>query len=182
MVTQTFLQKDAANIHPEHLKLLDTVYLVVYTTNMVFDYDHNKSLGYLSGLANRLLSNTLAAQFQAANIDMTAEQWGAIIILLNEGAITQRQLGERPYLEKSSVSRLLEGLERRNWIVRTKNPKDSRQKLVTPTPKVLETVERCSNIAKTILKDAQRGLTEEEQSACQAALLHIISNLNKGNK
>lgn len=147
---------------------------------MAFDYDHNKSLGYLSGLVNRLLSNTLAARFQAANIDMTAEQWGAILVLLNGGAITQGQLGEKLCLEKSSVSRLLEGLERRDWIIRTKNPKDSRQKLVTPTPKVLETVERCSNIARTILKEAHRGMTEEEQLACQSALLRIISNLNKG--
>lgn len=149
---------------------------------MVFNYDYNKSLGYLTGLTSRLLSNTLAARFQAANIDMTAEQWGAILVLLNDGAITQRQLGEQLCLEKSSVSRLLEGLERRNWIVRTKNPKDSRQKLVSPTPKVLETVEHCSNIARSILKDAQRGMTEEEQLVCQSTLLHIISNLNKGNK
>ncbi len=149
---------------------------------MAFDYDHNKSLGYLTGLANRLLSNSLAARFQAANIDMTAEQWGAILVLLNDGAITQGQLGEKLCLEKSSVSRLLDGLEKRYWIVRATNPKDSRQKLVKPTPKVLETAERCSSIARTILKEAQCGMTKEEQLACQSALLHIISNLNKRDK
>lgn len=149
---------------------------------MVFNYDHNKSLGYLTGLASRLLNNTLAAQFQAANIDMTAEQWGTILVLVNGGAITQKQLGEQLCLEKSSVSRLLDGLERRDWIVRVKNPKDSRQKLVAPTPKVMETIEKCSNIAKNILKDAQRGMTEEEQLVCQSALSHIISNLDKGNR
>lgn len=149
---------------------------------MVFDYDHNKSLGYLTGLASRLLSHTLASRFKSAGIDMTAEQWGAIIVLLNIGALTQGQLGEQLCLEKSSVSRLLEGLERREWIVRTKNPKDSRQKMVTPTPKLQETVERCSGIARTILKEAQHGMTEEEQLACQSALLHIISNLTEVNK
>ncbi len=146
---------------------------------MGFDYDHNKSLGYLTGLVSRLLSNALVTQFQAAGIDMTAEQWGAVVVLLNGGAITQGQLGERLCLEKSSVSRMVEGLERHDWIVRTKNPKDSRQKLVTPTPKVLEKVECCSNIARTILKDAQQGMNEEEQLACQAALIKIISNLDK---
>lgn len=148
---------------------------------MVFNYDHNKSLGYLTGLANRLLSNTLSARFQAAGINMTAEQWGAILILVNGGAMTQGQLGEKLCLEKSSVSRLLNGLEKRDWIMRNKNPKDSRQKLVKPTPKVLETIEQCSNIAKTILKEAQHGMTEEEQMACRSALLQIISNLNKRN-
>ena len=113
---------------------------------------------------------------------MTAEQWGTILVLVNGGAITQKQLGEQLCLEKSSVSRLLDGLERRDWIVRAKNPKDSRQKLVAPTPKVMETIEKCSNIAKNILKDAQRGMTEYEQLACQSALSHIISNLDKGNR
>ncbi|MEZ5580485.1 MAG: MarR family transcriptional regulator [Candidatus Competibacteraceae bacterium] len=51
--------------------------------------------------------------------------------------MTQGQLGERLYLEKSSVSRLTDGLERRGWIIRIKDPKDSRQKLVMPTAKGL---------------------------------------------
>ena len=149
---------------------------------MVFDYDHNKSLGYLTGLAHRLLSNTLAARFQAENIDMTAEQWGAILVLFNDGAITQRQLGEKLCLEKSSVSRLLDGLEKRDWIVRNRDSKDSRQKLVAPTLRVMEILQRCSAIARTILKEAQRGMTEEQQSACQSALQHIISNLNNESR
>lgn len=145
---------------------------------MAFDYDYNTSLGYLSGLVSRLLNNTLAARFHAEGIDMTAEQWGAAIVLLNSGALTQRQLGEKLCLEKSSVSRLLEGLERRGWIVRTRNPKDSRQKVVKPNAMLLETAERCSIIARKILKDAQRGMTEKEQLACQSALQQIISNLS----
>ena len=146
---------------------------------MTFSYDRNKSLGHLSGLTSRLLSHALATRFQAADIDMTAEQWGAILVLLNNDAITQKQLGEQLYLEKSSVSRLLNGLERRGWIVRTKDPKDSRQKLVAPTPKVLETAERCAVIATTLLEDAQRGMTEEEQLVCRSFLSRIIANLHE---
>jgi DNA-binding MarR family transcriptional regulator len=145
---------------------------------MTFSYDHNKSLGFLAGLANRLLSQTLAHRFQAAGIDMTAEQWGALILLLNGDVTTQGELGARLYLEKSSVSRLLKGLERRGWIERTKDPDDSRQYHIAPTPKVLETAERCAAIAKDILKSAQLGTTEEEQAACQSFLFRIIANLS----
>ena len=145
---------------------------------MVFSYDRNQSLGYLAGLASRLLSHTLATRFQAADIDMTAEQWGAILVLLNGDGITQKQLGEKLYLEKSSVSRLLDGLERRDWIVRITDPQDSRQKRVAPTPKVLETAERCAVIARTVLEDAQRGMTEEEQVVCRSFLSRIIANLD----
>ncbi|MGD9210969.1 MAG: MarR family transcriptional regulator [Desulfobacteraceae bacterium] len=130
-------------------------------------------------MASRLLSNILAMRFQETNIDMTAEQWGTVLILLNGEAMTQRQLGERLYLEKSSVSRLIDGLERRGWIVRTKNPKDSRQKLITLTPKVLEVAEHCAAIARGVLEEAQLGMTEDEMIVCRSFLSRIITNLRK---
>ena len=145
----------------------------------MFSYDHSKSLGYLAGLASRLLSNLLGRRFQEAGIEMTAEQWGAIVFLLNGDAMTQGQLGERLYLEKSSVSRLLDGLERRGWVVRRKSRGDSRHKLVSTTPKALETAERCAVIARTLLKEAQRGMSEDEQLVCRSFLSRIIANLGE---
>lgn len=146
---------------------------------MIFSYDHNQSLGYLTGLASRMFNKILAIRFQEAGIDMTAEQWGAILILLNGEAMTQGQLGERLYLEKSSVSRLTDGLERRGWIIRIKDPKDSRQKLVMPTPKVLDTAEHCAAIARAVLKEAQLGMTENEMLVCRSLLSRIITNLEE---
>ena len=110
---------------------------------------------------------------------MTAEQWGAILLLLNSDAMTQGQLGERLYLEKSSVSRLVDGLERRGWVMRTKSSGDSRHKLVSPTPKSLETAERCAVIARAVLKEAQSGMTEDEQLVCRSFLARIIANLGE---
>jgi MarR family multiple antibiotic resistance transcriptional regulator len=130
-------------------------------------------------VASRLLSNILVMRFQEADIDMTAEQWGAIIVLLNGGAMTQVQLGERLYLEKSSVSRLVNGLEKRGWIERTKDPKDSRQKLVTPIPQVLDTAERGATIAGALLEEAQLGMTEDEMLAFRSLLSRTITNLRE---
>ncbi len=149
---------------------------------MTFSYDHNQSLGYLTGIASRLLSNTLATRLKAAGIEMTSEQWGAIIILLNEGAMTQGQLGERLHLEKSSMSRLTDGLEKRGWIVRTKDLNDSRQKLVTPTPKALETAEQCATIARAIHEEAQAGMSESERIASRSLLSRLIKNLGGASR
>jgi len=146
---------------------------------MTFSYDHNQSLGYLTGLASRLLSNILAMRLHEAGIDMTAQQWGAIIVLLNGEAMTQGQLGEQLHLEKSSVSRLTNGLEKRGWIERTTDPNDSRQRIVTPTPKALETAERCATTARAILAEAQRGMTEDEMSVLRSLLSRAITNLRE---
>ena len=110
---------------------------------------------------------------------MTAEQWGAIIVLLNSEPLTQRRLGGQLCLEKSSVSRLVHGLERRGWVVRSSDPTDSRQKLVTPTPKLLDTAERCAVIAGRILEEAQTGSSENEISTVKSALASSIKNLQE---
>lgn len=144
---------------------------------MSFSFDHKQSLGYLTSIASRLLSNILAMRLKDAGIDMTSEQWGAIIILLNDGAMTQGQLGEQLRLEKSSVSRLTDGLERRGWVVRAKDAIDSRQRLVTATPKALDTALHCETIARAILNEAQTGMTEDEMLATRALLSRIIKNL-----
>lgn len=149
---------------------------------MTFSYDHNQSLGYLTGITSRLLNNTLAARLKAVGIDMTSEQWGAIIILLNDGAMSQGQLGERLHLEKSSVSRLTDGLEKRGWIIRTKDPNDSRQRLVEPTPKALDTAEHCATIARAIHEEAQLGMTESEMLTSRALLSRIIKNLEDSTR
>lgn len=149
---------------------------------MAFSYDHNQSLGYLTGITSRLLNNALATRLKAAGIDMTSEQWGAIIILLNDGAMSQGQLGERLRLEKSSVSRLTDGLEKRGWIVRIKDPNDSRQRLVEPTPKALDTAEHCATIARAIHEEAQFGMTESERLASRSLLSLIIKNLEEHSR
>jgi DNA-binding MarR family transcriptional regulator len=144
---------------------------------MTFSYDHNQSLGYLTGIASRLLSNLLATRLKAAGIEMTPEQWGAIIMLLNDGAMTQGQLGARLHLEKSSVSRLINGLEKRGWIERIKDRNDSRQKLVAPTPKALDTAEHCATLARAIHEEAQLGMNERDKIASRSLLSRIIRNL-----
>ncbi len=145
----------------------------------MFTYDRKKSLGYLTGLASRLLSSTLGKRFQEAGIDMTAEQWGALLVLLDGDGMTQGHVGERLCLEKSSTSRLANRLERHGWIMRTKLKGDSRKKLLTPTPKALEAVQRCAVIARSVLEEAQRGMSQEERLLCQTLLTRLIGNLGE---
>ncbi len=108
---------------------------------------------------------------------MTAEQWGALIVLLNDDAMTQGHLGEKLYLEKSSVSRLVNGLEKHGWIVRKKSENDSRQKLISLTEEAVTTLERCASVAWDVLEEAQHGMSEDERIVCRSFLSRIISNL-----
>lgn len=145
-------------------------------------YDHRHSLGHQTGLASRLFNRLLTRRFHDAGIKMTAEQWGVIQVLLNNGAMTQNQLGETLYLEKSTISRSVSGLKKRGWVVGEENTEDRRQKLTTFTPEAIDIAEQCSTIAKSVLIDAQAGLDPEAVSGSLQQLSGVISNLRDLNQ
>ena len=105
---------------------------------------------------------------------MTAEQWGVILVLKNSEAMTQSQICELLYLEKSSVSRSIDGLEKRGWIDRQRSPHDSRSKIVMLTEKSLGVVEQCEEIAASVLQDAQQGIDDAELQASKQNLSNWI--------
>ncbi|MBS0349451.1 MAG: MarR family transcriptional regulator [Proteobacteria bacterium] len=145
-------------------------------------YDQTQSLGHLTGLSGRLFNTLLTRRFSAAGIEMTAEQWGVILLLLNHGAVPQGQLAELLYLEKSTVSRSITGLEKRGWIVREKGSEDGRQKRVALTKSATSIAERCSDIARSVLEDAQVGLNPEAIATSLEQLSGVIRNLRALNQ
>lgn len=145
-------------------------------------YYQQQSLGHLTGLASRLFNRLLTQRFKHAGIDMTAEQWGVILVLNNSEPMTQSQISELLYLEKSSVSRSIDGLEKRGWIERQRNPHDSRSKLVRLTEKSLAIVEQCTEIAAGVLDDAQQGSAQSELQISKQQLSGVISNLRQLNQ
>ncbi|WP_114418271.1 MarR family winged helix-turn-helix transcriptional regulator [Marinospirillum perlucidum] len=145
-------------------------------------YQQIQSLGHLTGLASRLFNQLLHKRFKEAGIELTAEQWGVILVLVNQEPSTQRQIGELLYLEKSSVSRSIKGLEKRGWIQVRKADDDARIKLISLTPQAMSVVDQCSAIARNVLQDAQAGLTADEVAVNQAHLAEIIGNLRKLNE
>ena len=78
-----------------------------------FQYDPYKSLGFLANAASRLLSKHLTREFEAIGLNVTAEQWNVLVQLWICDGRNQLEIAEELMLEKSSVSRLVDGLEKK---------------------------------------------------------------------
>lgn len=113
---------------------------------------------------------------------MTAEQWGVILALSTHEPMTQNQISELLYLEKSSVSRSIDCLEKRGWIERRRSPHDSRSKIVSLSEKALCVVEKGKEIAAKVLLDAQQGVDESQLQTTKENLSETIANLRQLNK
>ena len=66
-----------------------------------------------------------------AGIELTAEQWGVLGHLWNEGGVAQDELAALVCVNKSSLSRVLDGMERRGLVIRQKDPADARRNILS---------------------------------------------------
>ena len=92
--------------------------------------DLNNSLGYLVNHAARTLVNGLSKNFAEAGWDVTAEQWRVLVNLWDKDGRTQQELSQATGKKKTSITRLIHGMEKRNLVVRVPDQRDRRQNLI----------------------------------------------------
>jgi DNA-binding MarR family transcriptional regulator len=84
--------------------------------------------------------------------------------LTDAGALSQQQLGERLGLEKSTVSRLAAGLERRGWLERVRDPANRRYYQLALTPTGVTAAERIGAYFTEQHQHLFAALTAEERA------------------
>ena len=70
--------------------------------------------------------------------DLSVTQWYALDSLVSGGPFTLNELAGELYLEKSTMSRVVDGLERKGYVVRNRHPDDGRAVLLEANSKGLE--------------------------------------------
>lgn len=140
-------------------------------------YDVEKSLGYLTITSNRLMSAYFRKRLLDAEIDITAEQWGVLAQLWNSGKIAQDELAHIVCVEKSSLSRVLDVMERKGLVTRKKDPSDARRKILYPTKESQKLRLRCRDVAEEAMESMLRDISPGDLDTCLAVLSQVKCNL-----
>ena len=141
-------------------------------------FNLEKSLGYLIGRAGRLTANRLNQNFEKAGQNVTCEQWAVLMNLWCKNGQCQKELTEVSYKDKASIARLIDGLERRNLVVRIPDKQDGRQKLIYLTSKGKELQQELLGLVQKTLLEAQEGIKESDLTACKKVLSQVFRNLS----
>jgi len=142
-------------------------------------YNLDRSLGYLTVSTNRLMSAYFRKRLSDAGLEITAEQWGVLCQLWNEGGGSQDGLAARLCLEKSSLSRVLDTMERKGLVRRERDPLDARKKilLATPTAGVLQAP--CKKVADEVMREILKDCDPEELEACLKVLGQVQQTIKE---
>jgi MarR family transcriptional regulator, lower aerobic nicotinate degradation pathway regulator len=89
----------------------------------------------------------------------------ALNILAERSPLSQQELGDALALEKSSVSRLVQQLERRGWVTRERDARDSRLRLLRLTDQGARIAEELQQFMYEHHAALFNQLSPEEQAA-----------------
>lgn len=140
-------------------------------------YDIEASLGFLTITANRLMSAYFRKHLHTAGLNHTAEQWGVLAQIWNKGSMAQDELAYMLCVDKSSLSRVLDTMERRGLISRQRDPEDARRKLLYSTAAADALKEPCRNAAEAAMAAIMRDISPADSEVCLKVLAQIKENI-----
>jgi DNA-binding MarR family transcriptional regulator len=69
-------------------------------------------------------------------------------------------------------------MERDGWVVRQRDPKDDRVKLVVPTERAAQIWEKFSHVGRTVVDRAHRGIPSEDLEMAKQVMAKVRNNLS----
>ena len=135
-------------------------------------------------IARLLLPKVVARVFEVqdralAQIGLTARQ---ALILLScdlEEANTAAELAALYGLEASSITRLVDRLEKKRLIERTRSRSDRRKAILVLTPKGKSALQRAVRIAGPIAIATWKGVTGQQRKTLAAIVGKVLNNLKQ---
>lgn len=121
--------------------------------------------------------NAVNQKFKENGLDLTIEQWRVLMVLYLNDGIAQHDVSQVLDQEKTGVSRLLNGLENKNYVVRVRDQLDARRRRLYVSNKARTMMPVFLELAGQALAQAAEGVTEEEMAACKKVLNRVIRNL-----
>ena len=142
-------------------------------------YDVDNALGFLTITASRLMSGYFRKQLTEAGFDLTAEQWGVLAQIWNKGSLSQDALAGRLCVDKSSLSRVLDVMERKGLVTRVRDPEDARRKILYATEEADHLRMQCRDIAHKVMTDLLRDIPDEEHAICLKVLTRVKQTIRE---
>jgi DNA-binding MarR family transcriptional regulator len=116
---------------------------------------------------------------EAGLTDITPQQANTLMVLFNaREPMTAAALAQQLALSEVTVGRFVRALEESGWVVRQRDPSDSRALLVSPTPRAREALPRYIQVSNALLDRAFAGFDEESCRRFAEALGLIRANLD----
>ncbi len=143
-----------------------------------FYFGHNyvieESIGYLIKQAQLAIHRTIDSKMAA--LDLTAMQWGPLLLIAYGKANTAAELSRLGGVETSTVTRMLDRLEAKGLLVRKRSESDRRIIYLELTEEGQDLVSKVPDLLAASLNKHLLGFNADELASLKLLLRRIIAN------
>lgn len=136
---------------------------------------------YLVFLAQQLLRNYLTSTLQAEGIRITPSQTGILFLLKQQDGRTMTELSQSLGADNSSMTGLIDRLEKSGFVTRQANPNDRRALRIQITPEGIGEIDKAKKVIRRVNEEIKAGHSEEEVAAFRKVLGSFFTKFNKND-
>ena len=140
----------------------------------VADFAIDESIGYLLKRVRSMLS--AAVEREIADHDVTYEQWGVLLMILKDRGDTAAMLARGMECDTGSMTRMLDRLEAKDLISRTRSTDDRRRVQLELTASGKRMAERLVAAIVKVLNRHLEGFSADELEVFKGFLRRMIAN------
>ena len=137
----------------------------------------SKEIAVELNLTGCRLKQFIAAKLRQMEVPLTPEQFILIDLLWNQGSMSQQQLADQMQKDKNSVTKLVDALERKGFVVREQNRQDRRSNTLVLTEKAEGLKPGAKQKGISILDEMLVGISEEELRSFLLTLHKLNRNM-----
>lgn len=142
---------------------------------MTFTLD--TALGFVVGRTFHIMRRAFTATVQGAGFQITPEEWVLLNRLWTLDGQRQTDLAESTFKDRTTVTRLLDGMVKKGLVRRETDPEDRRVVLAWLTDEGWSLIQQILPVMENLLRKATTGISEGELETTRNTLATFQTNL-----
>ncbi len=137
---------------------------------------HTKPIGYLLERTTRVVKLSFHKCFKELGIDITPEQWVVMDSLYQKNDQSQKDLAGGSFKDAPTISRIINVLEKKNWVQRKASEQDRRFYLIHQTKEGRRITELLQIEISKIREQGWKGLSKEDYEIFTRIINQVFEN------
>ena len=135
------------------------------------------NLGMLIGQVHRLSTKRFVQNSHNSGLDISMDQWIVLGPIWENDGVSHKEISEYCLKDKTSVTKIIDTLEKKNLVVRVSDQLDHRVKRVVLSNKGKELFLQAIPIMELTRDQLRDGITEQDIESLRSVLTKIYNNL-----
>jgi len=137
---------------------------------------YDQDIGMLTNKINKKLMHYLNTKL--VKFHLTTEQWAVLMRLSKQNKISQKQLADISGKDQSTLTRIIDILERKKFIERHSSQEDRRSLVIHITEDGLSTCKSVTPFLEDTFNDILNGISYEKLKIFSEVFLKIDENID----